>query len=445
MRYRWTVWTLTLLALATVYGCGAIRPLAEVDADRARAIQARIEEARQMGAEDCAPRELAEAEARVEYARHEAREFHDRAKVDALFESARNAADELLGKTRRCVAARKPPPPPPDSDRDGVPDAQDRCPGTPRNVTVDARGCPPDTDGDGVADYLDRCPGTPRNVAVDAKGCPTDSDGDGVADYQDQCPGTLPNVPVDARGCPPDSDGDGVADHEDRCPDTPQGAPVDRSGCLKDSDGDGLADWDETQKYATNPNDPDSDDDGLRDGDEVRRHKTDPNNPDTDGDGLNDGDEVTKHRTDPTRRDTDGGSVPDGVEVRVAGTNPLDPADDVKEVKTVELNIQFDFDSAEIRRADHNQLEEVARFLKENPGLTLTVQGHTDNVGAPEYNQRLSLRRAQAVVKFLNERYGIPLDRMEAEGYGATRPVASNETEEGRAKNRRVYAVLKAE
>ncbi len=468
-------WVPAFLALLVAYGCGAVRPLSKADADRTQVIQARIAEARRMGAMECAPKKLAEAEARLEYARHEAREFHERERVTAWFEEARRAADELLAQTRRCLEARKPPPPPPDSDRDGVPDTRDRCPGTPLNVSVGADGCPRDADSDGVADYLDRCPGTPPGVAVDAQGCPPDSDGDGVADhmdrcpdtpagvkvdpdgcpldsdsdgvadYADRCPGTLPGVPVDTRGCPLDTDGDGVADHEDRCPDTPRGAPVDRLGCLRDADGDGLPDWDEIRKYATNPNDPDSDDDGLRDGDEVLRYRTNPNNADTDGDDLADGDEVLRYGTDPNRRDTDGGSVSDGVEVKVSGTNPLDPDDDVKQVKAVELHILFDVNSAEIRRADYAQIEEIARFLKQYPDLVLTVEGHTDNTGSPGYNMELSLRRAQAVVRLLNERYGIPLERMKAVGYGPSRPVAPNDTAEGRAKNRRVYAVLTAE
>jgi OOP family OmpA-OmpF porin len=66
----------------------------------------------------------------------------------------------------------------PDSDSDGVADHLDKCPGTPKDVKVDAVGCPIDSDGDGVADYLDKCPNTPKGVKVDAVGCPLDSDGD---------------------------------------------------------------------------------------------------------------------------------------------------------------------------------------------------------------------------------------------------------------------------
>lgn len=74
----------------------------------------------------------------------------------------------------RAAPVPPPPPPPPvvDSDGDGVPDNRDRCPGTPRGVTVDADGCPVDTDGDGVADYIDQCPGTPAGTRVDSRGCP---------------------------------------------------------------------------------------------------------------------------------------------------------------------------------------------------------------------------------------------------------------------------------
>jgi len=89
----------------------------------------------------------------------------------------------------------------PDSDGDGVLDKFDRCPDTPKGVTVDANGCPLDTDGDGVYDYMDKCPDTPEGVAVDANGCPLDTDGDRVYDYLDKCPETPEGAEVDQRGC----------------------------------------------------------------------------------------------------------------------------------------------------------------------------------------------------------------------------------------------------
>jgi OOP family OmpA-OmpF porin len=90
-----------------------------------------------------------------------------------------------------------------DSDKDGVPDNADKCPGTPAGVAVDNDGCPLDSDKDGVYDYMDKCPGTPAGVAVDNDGCPLDSDKDGVYDYLDKCPGTPAGVKVDKDGCPP--------------------------------------------------------------------------------------------------------------------------------------------------------------------------------------------------------------------------------------------------
>jgi len=89
-----------------------------------------------------------------------------------------------------------------DSDGDGVPDAMDKCPGTPAGVKVDGNGCPLDSDGDGVPDYRDKCPGTPAGVTVDANGCALDSDRDGVPDSLDKCPGTPVGVKVDNDGCP---------------------------------------------------------------------------------------------------------------------------------------------------------------------------------------------------------------------------------------------------
>ena len=88
-----------------------------------------------------------------------------------------------------------------DSDKDGIPDYTDICPGTPDGVEVDDLGCAYDLDADGIADYMDDCPDTPYDVDVDKTGCPMDSDSDGVPDYIDQCPGTLQGMRVDNTGC----------------------------------------------------------------------------------------------------------------------------------------------------------------------------------------------------------------------------------------------------
>lgn len=127
---------------------------------------------------------------------------------------------------------------PRDSDRDGVPNAEDRCPGTARGEPVDPTGCAlaKDSDGDGVLDGGDRCPGTPPGQRVDLTGCNADIDGDGIPNNIDRCPDTPAGVVTDQYGCPPpqapaDSDGDGVPDESDRCPGTAAGATVDALGC----------------------------------------------------------------------------------------------------------------------------------------------------------------------------------------------------------------------
>ncbi len=384
---RWIL-PLSVAALGLVLGgCGAVNQLTEEDAGRTSVLEAKIAKAEGMDAMDCAPQDLARAKILVEHARHEGMEWHDPEEVAKEFKAAEIVVDGLLAKTEPCYQAKQ----------------------------------------------RAQKPVAPKVV---------DSDRDGVLDDKDRCPGTSANTPVDAVGCPLDSDGDGVADYLDKCPNTPRGAPVDTTGCLRDSDGDGLTDWDETQKYGTDPNKADSDGDGLNDGDEVNKHRTDPKVADTDGDGLNDGEEVNKYRTNPTVADTDGGSISDGLEVMVGGTDPLNPADDVKELKCVELQIEFAFDKALVKPEYYPEVERVAGYLKEFKELTVVIQGHTDNVGKPDYNLGLSLRRANSVIKLLADRYGIDRGRLSAKGFGDTEPITSNDTEEGRAKNRRIYALL---
>jgi hypothetical protein len=121
-----------------------------------------------------------------------------------------------------------------DRDGDGVPDGVDDCPGTPRGVIVDGRGCAIDSDGDGVGDDRDDCPNTePRGRGkVDIFGCSVDSDFDGIPDYLDACPFNQIGAQVNADGCPVDSDADGIPDGLDDCPNTLYGVEVDRYGCI---------------------------------------------------------------------------------------------------------------------------------------------------------------------------------------------------------------------
>jgi OmpA-OmpF porin, OOP family len=103
--------------------------------------------------------------------------------------------------------------------------------------------------------------------------------------------------------------------------------------------------------------------------------------------------------------------------------------------------IQFDFDKDVVKPESKPTLDEIAKLLQEKPELKLKIVGHTDNKGTPEYNLDLSGRRAANVVVALTGSYGIAVDRLASEGAGLTQPIASNDTEEGRAKNRRVELV----
>lgn len=114
---------------------------------------------------------------------------------------------------------------------------------------------------------------------------------------------------------------------------------------------------------------------------------------------------------------------------------PLPP-----EKRNIVLDVHFDTGKAAIKKSYHDEIGRVAAFLKEYPGVTGTIEGHTDNVGSHDMNLKLSQRRAEAVLDYLVDKYGIERTRLKAVGYGPDRPIASNETAAGRAKNRRTVA-----
>lgn len=100
--------------------------------------------------------------------------------------------------------------------------------------------------------------------------------------------------------------------------------------------------------------------------------------------------------------------------------------------------ILFDFDKAVVKSESKPQLDQIAALLKKDTALKLVVTGHTDNKGTAAYNLDLSKRRAEAVVAALTGEYGIAASRLQAQGKGSAEPLSGNDTEEGRAKNRRV-------
>jgi OOP family OmpA-OmpF porin len=201
---------------------------------------------------------------------------------------------------------------------------------------------------------------------------------------------------------PLDSDGDGVIDPNDKCPDTPKGVKVDASGCPLDSDGDGVPDY--LDKCPDTPAGVKVDSVGCP--------------LDTDGDGVYD--YLDKCPNTPKDAAVDKNGCPERV--------------------CITLKVEFDFDKADIKPEFHDEIKKVSDFLKEYPQATAVIEGHTDSKGKVAYNQKLSERRAKAVMKNLVDEFGIAAKRLSYKGYGETQPVADNATEEGRQQNRRVVA-----
>jgi outer membrane protein OmpA-like peptidoglycan-associated protein len=252
-----------------------------------------------------------------------------------------------------------------------------------------------DTDGDGIYDKDDACPEVPGLEAFN--GCP-DADGDGIEDSKDDCPNEAGSQEM--NGCP-DADGDGIADKDDACPNEAGLAAL--AGC-PDADGDGVADKDDECPNEAGPAE---------------------NNgcpwPDRDGDGVLDKDD----------------QCPD-----TAGTVANKGCPEVTEEVQKQLNeyartILFDTGKATLKSESVAVFVDIIRILNEYPNAKFTVEGHTDSVGSEALNQKLSEERANSVRDFLIKE-GIATDRLTAIGYGEAKPIASNNTRDGKAQNRRV-------
>ena len=241
--------------------------------------------------------------------------------------------------------------------------------------------------------------------------------------------------PVDIKTI--DSDGDGISDYDE--------INLYKTDPRKaDTDGDGLSDYAELMQHRTDPLKVDTDGDGISDQAEVTSYNTNPLKKDSDGDSLSDYDEITKYKTNPLLADTDKGSVNDAEEI-AAGTNPRDPRDDVLDLTkgaTFSLEgILWDTAQATILPESLPILEKAYTALAANPEVKVLITGHTDNVGNDASNMTLSLNRANSVRSWLIEK-GIDATRIRAEGRGETMPRATNDTEEGRAQNRRIEFVV---
>lgn len=163
---------------------------------------------------------------------------------------------------------------------------------------------------------------------------------------------------------------------------------------------------------------------GASSGDDVAAAASDM---DSDGDGVTDSRDRCPNTPAGTRVDADGCELP------------------VVQVASIKLMVNFGFDSTVVQERYFNDLNELAQFLNRFQDLDVDIEGHTDSTGPDDYNQGLSQRRAQAVVDLLVNEYGIARSRLQAKGYGESQPVASNDTAEGRAQNRRVMATLEVE
>lgn len=309
----------------------------------------------------------------------------------------------------RCVPGGKHTPeqcPSLDDDEDGVANGSDSCPKDGGNV--DAKGCPiKDADNDGVADADDACP--ERAGEKKFKGCPADADKDGIADADDKCPSQAGVAKF--NGCP-DSDDDGIADTADKCPTQ---AGVEKFNGCPDTDGDGIADAkDRCPEEA-----------GIA---ELRGCAA----KDTDNDTVAD------HRDNCPNEAGD----PANAGCPAANKQLVAIADKKIEIKD---RVYFDTGKSTIQRRSFALLDQIATVLAQHPEIErLAVEGHTDNVGEPERNKQLSQERAQAVLDYLAGK-GVEAARLKAEGFGQDRPVATNDTEEGRATNRRVDFVILSE
>ena len=256
-----------------------------------------------------------------------------------------------------------------------------------------------DTDGDGIYDKNDACP----EVAglKQFNGCP-DTDGDGIIDGSDSCPTEFGLASL--SGCP-DKDGDNIADKDDACPDVAGLSSF--KGC-PDTDRDGIADKDDKCPKEVGP-------------------KSNGGCPilDSDKDGVVDKDDACP---------TVAGPISNKGCPEVAA--PV-----VGRIKIEAATVDFESGDAAVKgKINPAGLNVIKEIIKKNPNVTFSIEGHADSDGSPELNQKLSEERANTVKKALIA-LGINAKSLTTVGFGETKPVASNETEEGKAKNRRVEVI----
>ncbi|MEZ4978091.1 MAG: DUF5723 family protein [Chitinophagales bacterium] len=283
-----------------------------------------------------------------------------------------------------------------DKDKDHVSNKKDNCKKDPGPWIT--QGCP-DADEDGVTDDIDECP---KVAGIDKfKGCP-DTDGDGIQDSKDDCP-EIAGIEK-FNGCP-DTDEDGIMDSKDDCPEV---AGIEAFNGCPDTDGDGIKDNEDDCPNLAGP----------------KENKGCPY-ADDDKDGvINLEDECPQT---PGPKENKGCPI---IEKEVE--EALDLAF---------KNLEFESGKAIIKKSSYASLETLAKIMVDHKDYLLLIEGHTDNVGNDDSNMKLSQSRADAVKTFLIEK-GVNLARINTKAFGETKPIASNDTAEGRQLNRRVELTI---
>jgi OmpA-OmpF porin, OOP family len=413
---------LVALALAPALGCfssAQIRASADI-------IKGDIERARRSNAMRCAPRELASAEANLDFALGELDQGNSSRAHDHILDSE-TASKKALLLSRDCaprqVVVKEQPQlvvkiEETDTDGDGVVDKDDKCPRLPG--PAENKGCPveapKDRDGDGLPDPVDSCPDQPedKDGFQDEDGCPeADNDNDGLVDGADKCP--IEPGPIQNLGCPIiDKDADGIPDDKDRCPNEPEDKDTyqDEDGCPDlDNDSDGIPDTSDKCPLVAEDKDGFQDDDGCPD-------------PDNDDDTVLDEKDDCPNQPGPV----DNKGCPKKYSLVQVTKDRIE----------IKKQINFATGSAKIVGAVSQQiLNEVAQALNDNPQIKrVRVEGHTDSVGDDVKNLKLSQARADSVRAALIK-LNVDPARMDPVGFGETRPISSNSTASGRAENRR--------
>ena len=259
-----------------------------------------------------------------------------------------------------------------DSDGDGIPDTDDRCPQEAEDYDgfQDQDGCPDlDNDGDGIPDVKDKCPDEAEDFDgfQDEDGCPDlDNDGDGIPDVKDKCPNEAEDFDgfQDDDGCPDlDNDNDGIPDKDDKCPNEPETV----NGYM--------------------------DDDGCPD-----------------------------------------------VAPNTGNQTPQTEVNKAADTFTLQGDNIFYTNRAEIKPEAYKKLDEVVAQLKKSPDTFWRIEGHMDSQGPEQWIRTMSSKRAEAVYYYFIS-HGLDASKFTIYGLGDKFPVANNNTEEGRAKNRRIVIV----